>query len=81
LIVHALDIIKVKMGTASMPQSPIEGKGAGTVGRLGNDCVPIEISNILLSDRSSEDKLLVIVKADFSTLDGDDISFGTGEVE
>jgi hypothetical protein len=81
LIVHVLHIIKVKMGAAAMPQSQIKGTGAGTVGRLRNDCVPVEISNILLIDRGSEDKLLVMLKADLSPLNGDDISFGAGEVE
>jgi len=50
LIVHALDIIKVEMRAAAMPQGQIKGTGAGGVCRLGNDSVAIKIPNIVLGD-------------------------------
>jgi hypothetical protein len=82
--VHMLEISKVKMRTALMPQSQIQGAGAGSLGHLwllGYNDITIKVPNVLHIYSGSETLLSTIDKGNSIILYGHRIVLQSSKVE
>ena len=82
-IMHVLQISKVEVRVATMPESEIQWASTDSIGRLGmgNNNMTIEVPSVIAGDCGSEVKVIEAIEHDLVILNGDAISLHSSQEE
>jgi len=79
--VHSLQIIKVEMRAATVPECEIKWQGAGSISRLGDDSVPIQIAYVVFINSGCKEHTASLCKFQVVSLNGNFVALLTSEMQ